>query len=373
MARNRVKDDDDGGLDSLLDTMTNVVGILVIVLVVTQLGVGDAVSRITAMLVIDEEQMKEDRRELTRLTVEQSDLSNQMKMLATVDIAAQRKELEESQMRLNTQRRRAEQEEKEANEYALKLETDKAKAEANQKENEDNEKNRTALREAIEQALAGKATVAAKLDDTPVPQAVAAKVVTLPNPRPAPSGAKPIYFVCQQNKVYPIFLDPVRDDARQRAENVVVARRLIRDIEKGPDPDEFLKEYNKIRTRPHDFFDVEMYVAGGRYPRLRFTPRENKGVSDAELRNPRSNFRKMMQTIDPTKYYARFFVMPDSFDVYLTARAVMSEMQMPGGWEPQNDGWKLTTHVGGPLRLGPPMPDPPPRPGPPGKPPNLID
>ena len=45
----------DGGnsgqsLDSLLDTMTNVVGILVIVLVVTLLGVRDAVKRIDASL-----------------------------------------------------------------------------------------------------------------------------------------------------------------------------------------------------------------------------------------------------------------------------------------------------------------------------------
>ena len=33
-------------LDSLLDTLTNVVGILVIVLIVAQLGVSDAMSRI---------------------------------------------------------------------------------------------------------------------------------------------------------------------------------------------------------------------------------------------------------------------------------------------------------------------------------------
>ena len=36
MKRTRGTDEDDGGLDSLLDTMTNVVGILVLVLIVTQ-------------------------------------------------------------------------------------------------------------------------------------------------------------------------------------------------------------------------------------------------------------------------------------------------------------------------------------------------
>ncbi len=49
MGRRRRKDSG-ASLDSLLDTMTNVVGILVIVLIVTQLGVGDAVKRISANL-----------------------------------------------------------------------------------------------------------------------------------------------------------------------------------------------------------------------------------------------------------------------------------------------------------------------------------
>ena len=48
MKRMRSTDEDDGGLDSLLDTMTNVVGILVLVLIVTQLSVADVVTRITS-------------------------------------------------------------------------------------------------------------------------------------------------------------------------------------------------------------------------------------------------------------------------------------------------------------------------------------
>ena len=51
--RPRNDDDDGGGLDSLLDTMTNVVGILVMVLIATQLGVKDAVTRISDSDVVD--------------------------------------------------------------------------------------------------------------------------------------------------------------------------------------------------------------------------------------------------------------------------------------------------------------------------------
>jgi len=44
--RRRRRQSDDGNLDSLLDTMTNVVGILIILMAMTQIGVGDAVQRI---------------------------------------------------------------------------------------------------------------------------------------------------------------------------------------------------------------------------------------------------------------------------------------------------------------------------------------
>ena len=46
MGRRR-RTEDGPSLDSLLDTLTNVVGILVILLVVTQLGVEEAVDRIS--------------------------------------------------------------------------------------------------------------------------------------------------------------------------------------------------------------------------------------------------------------------------------------------------------------------------------------
>ena len=55
MKPSRGNDEDDGGLDSLLDTMTNVVGILVLVLIVTQMSVAEVVTRITTENKVDEE------------------------------------------------------------------------------------------------------------------------------------------------------------------------------------------------------------------------------------------------------------------------------------------------------------------------------
>ena len=67
MKKRKSDDDEDGGLDSLLDTMTNVVGILVLVLIVTQLGVSEAITEITASSTVTEEDLEDAKQKLVSL------------------------------------------------------------------------------------------------------------------------------------------------------------------------------------------------------------------------------------------------------------------------------------------------------------------
>ena len=69
-------DDEDGGLDSLLDTMTNVVGILVLVLIVTQLGVSEAITEITAASTVTEEDLVAAKQKLVSLADESQSSKN---------------------------------------------------------------------------------------------------------------------------------------------------------------------------------------------------------------------------------------------------------------------------------------------------------
>jgi hypothetical protein len=85
--RRAKRDDEGGGLDSLLDTMTNVVGILVIVLVVTQLGVGDAVQRIVDSIQIDARKLAEAEKELEQKKLERDRLLAAMDEQQPVDDA----------------------------------------------------------------------------------------------------------------------------------------------------------------------------------------------------------------------------------------------------------------------------------------------
>lgn len=368
-------DDEDGGLDSLLDTMTNVVGILVLVLIVTQLGVSDALTEITANSNVTQEDLDAAKQQLASLAQEKQQLEDQASSVASFDIDAERERLRRLKETLEAQKKLLADESKNANEFSLALNRDRETAARNKKEIEDTQKKRNELQTELEKSLARRAEIQALLDKTPRRSAPAPeKVVTIPNPRPAPEGARQVILVCANNRLYPLNLDDIRKDAELKSKQIITRQRLNLDPAKGIDPEKFEKLYTKLRYPTDDFFDVEYYVSGQRWPRMKLIPKEGRGAAEPELRRSTSRIRKLLAQLDPQKFYARFYVLPDSFDVYLTARQVMSELGVLAGWEPQSQDWIFTAGVGGGIELGPPRPpNPNPPPATPSKPANVID
>ncbi len=369
--------DDGGGLDSLLDTMTNVVGILILVLIATQLGVKDAVSRIADSDVVDPQALAAAEEKLRLTQAQKEALLASLQDLQPTDGSGLDVQLADLRRKIDETRQQVQQTTETANQFAIKLEADRKKAdEAKQqlKDMADNKQNKETLQKELNAALEQEAKLKALLDKTPVQKAPPPKIVTLPDPRPAPEGAKALTFLCANNKIYPIAADNVRETVRKRAEFVVQARKLYGGPEVGVNPERFLKEFTKAnRTLRDDYFDVELY-ARGIYPRLRFTPRTNAGATTKEVASPRSRFRRQLAQIDKTQYYARFIVLPDSYDVYLSVRAAVDEQGLLAGWDPQGAKYQYETSLGGPLLFGPkPKPNPNAKPAPPSKPPNVID
>lgn len=377
MKRTRGTDEDDGGLDSLLDTMTNVVGILVLVLIVTQMSVADVVTRLTTENQIDEETVEQLNQQLV---VERNELRDLEKILVNpidIDEEKLRQELQLNKELLARKKELLEQRSKEKNEFALKITNDEEMAAKNSKIIADTEAKRKELETLISTSLNKKAKLAAQLEKTPRVKAPADIQISIPNPRPAPPGIKQLMIICSGNRIYPVNIDAFRKDAELKAKSIITRFNLKRDPAKGIDPAKFKQHYEKLKQQD-DFFDVEYYVQGDRWPRFRLIPRENKGGFGKELINPRSRLRRWFSTVDFSKYYARFYVLPDSFDAYVMARRFFSQNKIRAGWDPQNENWKLTSHVTGGIELGPPRPKPPPPP--PGTPPpakpkpaNLID
>lgn len=366
--------DDEGGLDSLLDTMTNVVGILVLVLIVTQLGVSEKVAEITANSNITEEDVASARQELEARKSETEKLKEQATQLASIDIDAERERLKRLEEMLATQKKLLADQNKQANEFSAKIASDKEMAAKKTKEIEDNKQKREQLQAELTAALERKTELEAKLDKTPRRSApAAAKTVSIPNPRPAPSGAKQAMFICSGNRLYPVNLETIRADAEARAKEIIVRHRLLTDPKQGIDPEKFAEYYTKLKYPTDMFFDVEYYVAGNRWPRLRFIPKEDKGGSEEEIRRPNSRIRRLLDPLNPKDYYCRFYVLPDSFDIYLSARHLVSDKGLLAGWEPQDENWVYTTGIPGGIELGPPQPKPEPTTTTPAKPANVID
>ncbi len=371
----RRDDDEDGGLDSLLDTMTNVVGILVLVLIVTQLGVSDALTEITANSQVTQEDLDAAQQALQSLAQEKQQLEEQASSAAAFDIDAERERLRRLKEMLEAQKKLVADESKKANEFSLALQQDRDTATKNKKEIEETQQKRKELQSDLEKSLERRAELQALLDKTPRRSAPAPeKVVTIPNPRPAPEGARQVILICAENRLYPLNLDDIRKDAELRSKQIITRQRLNLEPAKGIDPEKFSKLYTKLRYPADPFYDVEYYISGDRWPRMRLLPKEGRGAAEQELRRPGSRIRKLLAQLDPQKFYARFYVLPDSFDVYLTARQVMAEQGVLAGWEPQSQDWVFTAGVGGGIELGPPRPpNPNPPTTPPAKPANVID
>lgn len=372
MGRVRKPDDDQGAMDSLLDTMTNVVGILVIVLVVTQLGVGDAVQRIGETLQIDPAELEQKKTEVVNLQDQQQVLKQDLQALQTSDeqeLTAQiqrlQVDLDKNVLDLKNLRQKNRQ-------------TEDAMAKQ-KKEAEQEAKKRQELEEHIRSSLAEVSSLRARLDETPERVVLPAKELRLPNPRPAPQGLVPVSLICTKQRVYPLaplVFGELQKAARSRADSLVRTRRkdLYKEPGKGIDPDEFVKAFSRSPLR-NEYYDVQMRAGGDGYPKLTLNPRENAGIREKLLENKSSKFQKDLRSIDPKKYYIRFFVTSDSYETYLIARSIAKSYGFSAGWLPQPAEWKYTGNMGGEIRLGPPRPAPPANPQPAKPPPkkNVID
>ena len=370
--------EDDGGLDALLDTMTNVVGILVLVLIVTQLGVADVVSRVVTGSRVDQATLDEAQQQLLRKQEEQQELARILFEPVSIDAERLSAELATQRALVEHQKELLSEKRADSNRFAMRIDQDKQQAVDLQREIEKSTNQLEQLEQLISKSLEQKASLEAMLEDRPRVAQPPAIEVSIPNPRPAPKGSKQLLMVCSNNRLYPVNVDRFRKTAELKAKQLISRYQLLKDPARGIDPQEFAGHFERMRDQD-DFFRVEYYVHEDRLPRLRLIPRGNRGGSVKEVSNRRSRvYKKWFVGIDPEKHYGRFIVLPDSFEVYTITRRAFSDAGVLAGWQPVGEKWVYTTSVPGGLVLGPPpepQPPPaePPKPKPPAKPPNLID
>lgn len=383
-------------MDSLMDALTNVVGILLLVLIISSLGISAAVKKVVENL----PEVTQEELEAMRVSRDQS-LKNLQELEQTHTNTLKNLPTDEQAAELV-----AELEEFEKNNEDLADKTSdiaewQAKVDREAVHKKQNE-------EKVQTADARNRELAALLATTPEAEVLQAKEVLLPNPRRADKESRALYLVCKFGKLYYIG-DPyehslkIRDVIEQNFSDLAFTGKAIGSYTypiKGTrknDSGAYLAKTERYRLTRRDrdgmadwdalkltwtnsegvagteisvlqrIFgsqeEAELTVSRFRYDLKKITdyfgdgkhgPKDFKyhisksgtdkikmglemkaegGWTPEEFLAPNSQFEQFCkQAATSRRSLFYFHVAPDSFDTYLQARAKSEQFRVPAGW-----------------------------------------
>ncbi|MCB1233685.1 MAG: hypothetical protein KDM91_01280 [Verrucomicrobiae bacterium] len=189
MARAR-KAEEERSMDSLMDAMTNVVGILLLILIVSSLGISAAVKKVIDSL----PQVTEEEYERMKVSRENM-LENLQKLRQTQTDTEKNQKTEEEAKQLALELEEFEKNNKDLTDKTSDIEEWRRRV-------TDQETKKTEKDEKVKVAAAELANLRAILDQTPEREVKDATLVKMPNPRLAPQEARAFYAVCKNQKLY---------------------------------------------------------------------------------------------------------------------------------------------------------------------------
>jgi hypothetical protein len=310
-------------LDSLLDTMANVTGILVVLLAVTQISVGDAVERLRDQL--------SARPELSReaMTAAESEASELELALAPLlpDADANEALRRERRAELSALRTRIARLDRE---LAAARDAPRSAAELARRQ-EAARTHSQSLERAIATLGRENADLAQKLA-APAPAALPSEA-RLPDPRPAPAGAREVVFFVRHGRILPV-------------DGEDMLRRLwagIRAATGGTTPERLqgsaldrslvLQYFQRNDVGSRELRWHVLDVAGTLVGQLGWRDPQ-AGETLQQISSGLSRYRADLLRLSPRQVYFQFFVWDDSFDVYVAARQLSDEAGFAAGWVP---------------------------------------
>ena len=365
-------------MDSLLDALTNVVGILVIVLVAVQLSSQEAAQRMEEMIAqidpAEQERIKqaakdsEEKLEEMKLALQKESEKDEIdpdKLLAMLqdDIAA-------AELKAKKDLLAAEAAEKEAEEKKLAAEELRRSLMAQLATLEEKEKEFTVA----------KTDLLAKLENMPTLNAPPPKEVRPPTPKDIPRNKdgnallQERKVLVSNGKVIP-FVDPGKqmETAIKNRLKMIIDKNKINVGEGNYISDEaqamkLIDEFNKDPAK-NKYFDLKL-VRAGRQIRVEIVPTEECGEEPEKA--VRGIFGTVLRNMQG-KWYLRYLVEPDSFETYMAMRKVTDSSGFYAGWTIIDPGSYLHSLSSG-YNIGERPPQRPPRdPGKPGPVKGVLD
>ena len=325
---------------ALMDTMTNVVGVLIIVLVMIGIGLARTVRKVLSELppVTIEEHAKlqqevadttpkNDPQKVDEETVKlQQDIAKTAEELKTMDVTKEQQnikmvDLDELQKQL----------------AGRKVERDLKKA-------------------AVDKLLADLDRLKAQLDTTPATQPQPALVVKLPNPRPMPEKADIQHFLIAGGRIIYTNDEEFSKLVEQELKKIESTLSVSREMVKGPDgkpamqadkfgrlapvrrvvfdPKKLVDHFAKLRLGNRDI-SLEITPLGfSPIIPLKLAPVPNGGESLDQAKRLGSVFQSLLARFKrDARAVAWFHVNKDSIETYLAARDIADQLGVPAGWD----------------------------------------
>lgn len=323
-----------------MDTMTNVVGVLIIVLVMVGIGLARSVNKVLS--------------ELPPVTVEEH-----AKLKQQVDQTKPKhdpKKVDEENKQLEDKVTKTTEELKTLDVTKEKQPVKLIDVDDLQKQLETKRKERDTKKASVEKMLAEVDKLKQQLDTTPVYVPPPAVVVKLPNPRPMPDKAEVHHFLIAANRIVYLndaqFTDLVESELKRAETTTAVSRETV----KGADGKPVMVKDKSGRTSPqrkivfdvkrlNDYFartrlgnrDVKVEVLTSPNTNrisMRLTPQPNGGETIDQARNLVSVFQTLLKKFktDP-QAVVWFHVFKDSIPTYLAAREYADQIGVPVGWD----------------------------------------
>ena len=315
-------------LDALMDTVTNVVGILIIILILVQVGVSQALNKIVSDLpVVSVEELQEVQNAAEAQAARHARLREEIEAQRRRG-AAERNELAKLNAELTTLETAAER----SPVPILEMTTLKGKILDHLRIHDELRKQTAAL-------LAEQQQLKAALDTTPLRPPPAARIVRLPNSRPLPDAARLERYLATGSELFSFEPENAKKLVMQEFQNV----RTRLEFQRNREPDGSTKVIYD-QTKIVDYFaqrrlllrGIELRIPPNRPgPRLalELVPQPGKGESIEAAAAFGSRFQSEMRRLKSGNGIAWFHVARDGFDTYLRARDFCEAIGVNAGWE----------------------------------------
>jgi hypothetical protein len=309
-----------------MDTLTNVVAILVFILVMVQINTSRRVEKMLSDLpMVTGEELAKKEAELAQAKISLTKLEQDLAKTDPNKLRDQLRKTDQELLSLDQQ--------KKSTQAALVAKS------ALEKEWAKRETELATKKKQMEELLAKRDALLASLQQVAQQKPAESKVVKIPNARPLPENARKQVFLVANQRIFSVNEDEVTDLAMKEIRSAQGNLRPEREDRNGKsvaiyDQNKLHALFNSRRLYTREFDLALPLNPPWTRMNLKLTPRANAGEPLDRINQFNSQFQISLRDLrSKPNVVVWFLVMPNSFDAYLQARQIADAAGLPAGWQ----------------------------------------